>query len=79
MTKSLPDTDPLKREPRGAVSKVPHKEVDRTEPPAGKPDEQGGAATGGRPDKEVVATEPVQPGDDSPRRFGVSKESRNDQ
>jgi len=60
MTKHMPDTDPLKREPPGAVSRVPDKDVDRSGPPAGKPDEQGGAATGGRPgDKQPRGDEPL--------------------
>lgn len=48
MTNPLPDTDPLKREPPGEVSKVPDNDVGGGGRPAGKPDEQGGAATGGQ-------------------------------
>lgn len=94
MTKPIPDTDPLKREPPGAVSKVPHEEVDRSEQSAGKPDEQGGAATGGRPGRQEAEGQKATQFDGNPNPEGapssplgpkddtptiLGKESRNDQ
>ena len=48
MTKPVPDTDPLKREPPGEVSKVPDDDVGGGGRPAGKPDEQDRASKGSR-------------------------------
>ncbi len=80
MAKSPPDTDPLKREPPGKTSKVPHKDVARRETPKAKPDKQGGAETGGRPgDKatqfdgnpspEAAPSSPLKPKDDTPMKL----------
>ena len=59
MTKPMPDTDPLKREPPGATSKVPDSEVGEGGRPVGKPDEAFDPPTG---DKH----RPIQPRGDEP-------------
>lgn len=46
MSKSMPDTDPLKREPPGETSKVPDKESGAARHPPPKPDERGFPRTG---------------------------------
>ena len=62
MTKPIPDTDPLKREPPGEVSKVPDTDVGEGGRPAGKPDESEEPPTGDR-------HRPIPPrGDDSNKR-----------
>ncbi len=59
MTKPIPDTDPLKREPPGEISKVPDNDVGGGGRPAGKPGEAGGTSKDDRGD-------PIQPsGDES--------------
>lgn len=85
----LPDTDPLKREPPGKTSKVPHKHIERRNPRAGKPDHQGGAETGGRPEDSATrfdgnpnpaaaSSTPLKPRDDTPLKLKKSKGPRND-
>ncbi|NYT81371.1 hypothetical protein H0A70_07695 [Alcaligenaceae bacterium] len=39
MSKPMPDTDPLKREPPGATSKLPGSDIGEGGTPAGKPDQ----------------------------------------
>ncbi|TFL13695.1 hypothetical protein CSC67_10575 [Pusillimonas caeni] len=71
MTKPIPDTDPLKREPPGELSKVPDNDVGEAGRPAGKPGEKGidVPAEPGRPtpyptnpDLPGNPPEPVDPG-----------------
>ena len=49
MTKPMPDTDPLKREPPGEISKVPNNDVGGGRP-AGKPEEETPDPKGDRQD-----------------------------
>ncbi|RTZ40938.1 hypothetical protein EKL30_14675 [Candidimonas sp. SYP-B2681] len=59
MTKPMPDTDPVKREPPGEISKVPNNDVGGGGRPAGKPEEETPDSKGNRQDN-------VQPGGDEP-------------
>lgn len=59
MTKPMPDTDLLKREPPGEVSKVPDTDVGEGGRPVGKPEEREPPPTG---DKH----RPIQPRGDEP-------------
>ena len=65
MTKPMPDTDPLTREPPGETSKVPDNDVGEAGRPAGKPGidipAEPGQAT---PDATTPGAppEPVEPG-----------------
>jgi len=68
MTKRMPDTDPLKREPPGKTSKIPDHDVGEGGRPAGKPGidvpDQPGRPTPypTNPDHPGGAPEPVDPG-----------------
>ena len=60
MTKPMPDTDPLKREPPGAVSKVPDSDgTEQAQRPPNQPEDDPLAETG---DKH----RPIQPRGDEP-------------
>jgi hypothetical protein len=61
MTKPLPDTDPLKREPNSPFGDVPDNEVGEAGRPAGKPREPVDPPTG---DKH----RPIPPGHDDPTK-----------
>jgi len=94
MTKPIPDTDPLKREPPRTTSKVPHDEANRSEQSAGKSNKHGGAETDGHPGRQEAKGQKATQFDGNPNPEGapssplgpkddtptiLGKESRNDQ